>query len=336
MNWGRPEMLKWLWSAAGVFAALWLLEFLKRRALRRWGDLKLIEQMASSLDARKRRLKHGFAAFAVFFTVLALAEPRLPGKSVFVKSKGIDIVIAVDVSQSMLAEDVRPNRLEKAKLELQELVEKAKGDRIGVVAFAGQAYAQVPLTLDRAAVKLFIKTLSPALIPTPGTAIGEAVRAGLTLYDEEPGGSKVMVLLTDGEDQGSDPLGAARAAGKKGVRVYAVGIGTPKGEMIPLRNGAGAVRFKKDLRGATVVSRLDEKTLQAVAAETKGVYYRSQKGNLEVDRIYADLRGLTGRETGSGWVVEYEPLYGYPLCGAVMLLVAEMALSERRKAEARR
>ena len=332
MDFASPSNFKWIWLAVAVLAGFWILERRKRSMLKRYGDLKLIDQMSSSLDAGKRRWKHSFAAFAVFLIALCLAEPQLPGKSVFVKKTGLDIVIAIDVSNSMLAEDIRPNRLEKAKLELQDFVEKAKGDRIGVVAFAGQAYIQVPLTLDRSAVKLFIKTLHPDLIPVQGTMIGEAIRAATSMFDPDSKDDKVLVLLTDGEDQGSDPVGAARDAVKKGVRIYAIGIGTAKGEVIPLRQGGGrGVQFKKDLRGQTVVSKLDEETLQRLTRESDGVYYRSQKGNLETDRIHSDIRNLGKKETGTGWVVEHDPLYAYPLLAAILLLLSELLISERRK-----
>jgi Ca-activated chloride channel family protein len=330
MKWGIPDNFKWLWAAAAVYVVFWLLEWRKRRKLRRYGELRLIDQMSLSLDGMKRHWKQLMIAAALALIALALAKPQLPGKSVFVRKTGIDLVIAVDVSRSMLAEDVRPSRLEKAKLELQELVDKAKGDRIGVLAFAGEAFVQVPLTLDRNAVKIFLKTLSTDDIPVQGTAIGEAIRGSMSMFHDDIGESKVIVILTDGEDQGSDPIGAAKEAAKKGIRIYAIGIGTQKGEMIPVREGNG-VSFKRDLKGRTVVSKLDEKTLEEITALTKGVYYRSQKGNLEMDRIYSDMRNLGKKETGSGWVTEPEPIYHYPLVAAVLLLLCEMIVSERRK-----
>ena len=326
-----PQNLKWMWLAAAVYLVFIWLERWKRGTLKRYGDPRLLDQMSSSLDLGRRRWKQSMVALAVLLIAAALAEPQMPGKNVFVKSTGLDIVIAVDVSLSMLAQDILPNRLEKAKLELQDLVEKAKGDRIGVVAFAGEAHIQVPLTLDRAAVKLFLKTLSPDIIPTPGTAIGEGIRAALALYSGEAGQNRVLVLLTDGEDQGSKPLEAAREAAKRGVRIYAIGIGTAKGDVIAVRGENGKVDFKKDLGGKTVVSKLDEKTLQEITQLTGGVYYRSRKGNLEIERIYGDLGGLGGKETGASWVVEHEPLYQAPLLAAILFLCVEIIWSERRK-----
>lgn len=330
ITWAHPENWKWLWAVLAFFIALVWFEMRKRDLVKRFGEQKLVQELSSSLNPGKRRLKQNLLLLALVCLVAALVQPQLPGKAVFVKKTGLDLVIAVDVSQSMLAEDILPNRLEKAKLELQDFVEKAQGDRIGIVAFAGEAYAQLPLTLDRSAAKLFIKSLSPNLIPLPGTALGQAVRVSSELFVDSKDGTKVIVLLTDGEDQDSDPLGAAKAAAKRGIKVYTIGLGTPKGEVIPLRDAGKSVRFKQDLYGKTVVSKLDETTLQTIARETGGAYYRSQKGNFEVDRIYEDIRKLTQQETGSGWVMEQEPLYRYPLLAAILLLLLEWVLSERR------
>jgi len=161
MHWGEPQNFRWLWLTVAFFMLFFVLERFRRRRLRKFGDAPLVEQLTGSLDRRKRGFKHFFILAAVTLLALSLARPQLPGKTVLVEREGLDMVIAVDVSLSMLADDILPSRLGKAKLELQDLVDRAEGDRIGVLAFAGQAYVQVPLTLDRQAVKLFIKTLSP-------------------------------------------------------------------------------------------------------------------------------------------------------------------------------
>jgi len=303
----------------------------RRGILARFGDPALVEDLTASLSKPRRFLKEGLLVLALIFLVAALASPQLPGSTVLVKKKGLDIVIAVDVSMSMLAQDIQPTRLEKAKLELQDLVEKAQGDRIGIVAFAGEAFVQVPLTVDRSAVKLFLKTLDPSLIPTPGTSLENAILLARDLFVEEETEYKAIILLTDGEDQGSRPAVAARTAAKQGIKIFPIGIGTPSGEMIPLRGPDGKIEFKRDARGNIVVSKLDEKTLKEIAQITGGAYYRSQKGNLEVERIYRDMRGLGEKETAQAWVIEYRPLYQIPLLAAFMVIFLEMTISERRR-----
>lgn len=331
MNWVNPENFRWLWLIPAFAAGLAWFGFMRRRALRLFCDPELSSEVSSSLDGGKRHWKRIFIVLAIFFMVLSLAGPQRPGKSVFVQRAGLDIVIAVDVSNSMLSEDILPNRLEKAKLELQDLVEKAEGDRIGVIAFAGDAYVQLPLTLDRSAAKIFIKTLSPNLVPVPGTDIGRAILAAQGMYVDESSEDKVLILLTDGENHESDPVRIAKEAAKRGIRIYAIGIGTQKGEVIPERGRDGRVQFKKDLYGNIVVTKLDEKTLREITKVTDGVFYRTRKGALEVDRIYSDIRHLTQKETGSGWVMEQEPLYQYFLALSVLFLMLEMFLSERRR-----
>ena len=333
MSWGASEYLQGLWLALVLVGLYFLAERGKRNRLKKFADSDVLPRMTSSLSRPRRNLKFVFFLLAVLLVIVGLAQPQDPGKMVMVKKEGIDIVITVDVSDSMLAQDIRPSRLEKAKLELQELVEITRGDRIGVVAFAGDAYVQVPLTTDRSAVKLFLKSLSPNLIPVPGTAIARAIQASVSLFDKGAKGDKVIVLLTDGEDHEADPLLAARDAKKAGVRIYTIGIGTAKGDVIPVRATDRSVRFKRDLFGKVVVSKLDEKVLVGIAEMTGGVYYRSQRGLLEVEKIYSAIQGLEQRETGSSWVVEYDPRYQIPVLLAVFLLMLHMMISERRNEE---
>ena len=205
--------------------------------------------------------------------ILALGQPHFRTKEITVERKGVDVMIAVDVSRSMLAKDIQPSRLDKAKLELSSLIDHLKQDRIGVVAFAGEAFIQCPLTLDRSAVKLFLTTLSPNLIPTPGTMIGTAINVATQAFTEKEKEYKALILLTDGEDQGSNPLQAVKKAKQAGVKIFTIGIGTQDGSTIPGEfTGEGV---KKDRQGQVVISKLDERLLKNIAVETGGVYYLS-------------------------------------------------------------
>lgn len=331
MHWGELGAFQWFWVAIGLLVVYLVGERLKERQLRNFADSDILPRMTSSLSRNRRNFRFLLLFLAVVLLVISLAKPEAPGKMVMVKREGIDIVISVDVSESMLAEDIRPSRLDKAKLELQELVSVTRGDRIGVVAFAGDAYIQVPLTVDKSAVKLFLKSLSPNMIPVPGTNLSRAIQAGLVLFDKEAKGDKVIILLTDGEDHESNPLVMARRARKEGVRIYTIGIGTPEGDVIPVRRPDRSVGFKKDLFGNTVVSKLDEDALIRIAETTGGSYFRSRRGLLEVDNIYQAIQGLETKETGSGWVVEYDPLYQLPLLLALACLILNLIASERRK-----
>lgn len=266
-----------------------------------------------------------------FFLLFSLARPQLGTKLTLMKREGVDIVIALDCSFSMLAEDFKPNRLEKAKQEVKGLIARMQGDRVGLVAFAGVAFVQCPLTIDYSAAQMFLEIMDINLIPQPGTAIGDAIRTSIKAFNQKERKYKVLILLTDGEDHDSDPLKAAEEAAQEGIRIYAIGIGSTQGEPIPLRNEREDVTgYKKDEEGSVVVSKLDEITLQKIALTTGGKYYHATSGEMELDKIYDDISKMEKKELEGKLTVQYEDRYQYFLFISVLLLVAEFLLSERR------
>jgi len=232
---------------------------------------------------------------------------------------------------SMLAEDIRPNRLERAKQEVSALLDRLKGDRIGIVAFAGQAFVQCPLTLDYGAAKLFLDGVDTGLIPVRGTAIGEAIRVSAAAFDQDEKKYKVLILVTDGEDHEGDPLKAAKDAASQGVRIYAIGVGTREGDLIPVRSNDSEVSYWKDRSGNFVKSRMDETALEKLALITDGKYYRSTSSGIELDRVYDDISRMEQRELTSKKMTQFEDRYQYPLFLAVACFVAEALVSDRRK-----
>lgn len=330
MEWGVPQNFIWLWVLPAMGLVFFLSGWRRKSRLRRFGEAALVEKLAASFDPKRRLAKRIFLIAAAALTVLALCQPHFRKKEVLIERKGVDVMIAVDVSESMLAKDIPPTRLEKAKLELVGLIEKLKQDRIGIVAYAGEAFIQCPLTLDKGAAKLFLSTVSPRLIPVPGTAIGSAVDTARQAFVEKERDFKALVLLTDGENTyGPDPLQAAKRAREAGIRVFAVGIGTPEGSTVP--GGAGREGFKKDREGRPVLSKLDEKLLKQIAGETGGVFYRSTRGEIEIDHIAREIRRMGQKGLRSEKSVEYEENYQWFLWAALILLWAETALSERRR-----
>ena len=266
---------------------------------------------------------------AIACLVTALAQPHFRKKEMLVERTGLDVMIAIDVSNSMLAKDIAPNRLEKAKLELAGLIDKLKGDKIGVVAFAGDAIIQCPLTFDKNAVKLFLGTANPNLISFQGTSVYKAIGASLQAFGEKDKekGHKAIVLLTDGENHEPAAEDAARRAKSEGVRIFTIGIGTPDGSVLP--DEAGGV--KRDRQGQPVISRLNESLLKKVAQETDGVYYRSSRGEVEVDNLVREIRRMAKKGQGSELSVEYEESFQLFLLAAILILLAETMLSEARK-----
>lgn len=329
MDWGSPQNFIWLWIVPAVAGLFFLSDWRRGLAVRRFGEAALVEKLILSLDRRKRLLKRLLLLVAALFMVLALAQPHFRKKEITVERKGVDVMILFDVSQSMLGRDIAPSRLEKAKLELETLVEKLGSDRIGIVAFAGDAFIQCPLTTDHNAVKLFLSALTPNLLPTPGTMIGRALQVGMRAFMDSEKEFKAIVLLTDGEDQGSDPLTQAKIAKEAGIRIFAIGLGTPAGTTLPSEFQKGAL--KKDTKGNIVLSKLDEALLKKLVAETGGAYYRASRGEIEVDDLVRRIRQMTQKGIKKEKSFEYEENFQTFLVLALLALLLEMVLGERKK-----
>jgi Ca-activated chloride channel family protein len=232
-------------------------------------------------------------SLGVAFLIIALAGPRFGSHLVKMEREGIDIVIALDTSLSMLAEDMKPNRLERAKQEIIDLINGLQGDRVGLVVFAGNAFALCPLTVDYDAALMFVRSVDIDAVPEPGTAVGKAIEKSVALFESSERRDRAIILVTDGESHEGDPVGQARIAGDKNVKIYAIGIGNPSGELIPMRGTGGGIEgYKKDNRGETVLTRLDESTLQKVASASKGQYLPATRQGLELKVLYNEISGM--------------------------------------------
>jgi len=309
----------------------------KKKVLTAFGDMPLIMKATSGISFARQAGKTSIIIAAVAFLFIAAAQPQIGTHMEVVKREGVDVIIAVDVSASMQALDVKPgpiSRLDKAKQQIRSLItlDRLKGDRVGLVVFAGEAFVQCPLTVDYAAVRIFLDNINPDLVPTPGTAIGEAINVAKNAFNRQERKHKVLILLTDGEDQGSNPIDAAEKARREGVKIYALGIGDPKGEPIPIFNRAGErVGFKKDDSGNVVVSKLDENVLQKVALVTGGKCYRATPSEMELDKIFDDINGMEKKELEGKLALQYDDRFQWPLAVAMILIVAEFFIPERPK-----
>jgi Ca-activated chloride channel family protein len=247
------------------------------------------------------------------------------------KRRGLDIVVALDVSKSMLATDVKPDRLTRAKREISGVLDRLAGDRIGLVVFAGDAFVQCPLTLDAAAARLLLDAVDARSAGRPGTAIAEAITTATEMFETNERQFKVMILVTDGESTEGDALTAAQDAAKAGIRIYAVGVGTPSGEPIPVYDEQGrAEGFKKDEAGQVVLSKLDEVALQKVALSTEGRYFRAGPTEMEIDALFDELSKLEKKEMEGRLFTEFEERFQYLLFPAFLLLLAEFVIPEVR------
>jgi Ca-activated chloride channel family protein len=304
----------------------------KKRLLTKIGDEELVKQLTLSLSHRKQNWKYILIILVFVILVFALADPQIGTKLEEVKRSGVDIFVALDVSKSMLAEDVAPNRLEKAKHEISTFIDRLQGDRIGIICFAGISFVQCPLTLDYSAAKLFLSDIDTDIIPQPGTAIGSAIDLARQSFVTKELKHKVLILITDGEDHETDPVEIAKEARRDGIIIYTIGIGSQQGAPIPEFDKYGnRIGYKKDREGQVVTSKLDVLTLEKIAFETDGKYYISSSGESELDRIYQEIEQMEEKELSSRQFTQFESRFQIFLMFSLFLLLIETLLSERRK-----
>ncbi len=328
MRFGAPTHL-WLLCLVPLLALLggWAL-VRKRRALALFAHRAMVPRLAQQFSPGRQYARYLLMLGGVFFLVMALAAPQFGATAEMAKRRGADVVVALDVSRSMLAADVKPSRLERARHQIDELLDRLRGDRVGLVVFAGHAFIQCPLTLDYGAMRMFLELAGTRSVPVQGTALGDAIRMAERCFETGEGRDKAVVLFTDGESHLGDPVGVAREAGTRGVRIFAVGLGTPEGELIPEPQGGG---YHQDEQGNYIKSRLDEETLEQVALASDGAYFRSSLGGAELDELYAHLARLEQREFGAARFTQYEERFQLFLVPALLCFLAEALLPEGRR-----
>lgn len=314
-----------------VFLYAWL-SGRRKKSLERFAQREVLAELAGSLDLRKRNIKAFLVTVALVFLILALMRPEWGFRWEEVKRKGLDIIIALDTSKSMLAEDIKPNRLERSKLAIKDLVKKLKGDRIGLVAFAGTAFLQCPLTVDYNGFMLALNSVQAGIIPRDGTSISSAIYEAMESFE---GGEKqygVLIIITDGEDHEGNAVKAAQDAARAGIKIFCIGIGTKEGELIPVQNPSGKIGFLKDARGNVVKTRLNEDALKSVALATGGSYVRATAMGFGLDFIYEQkLSKLEKREIEAKMKKHYRQKFQIPLAVAFLLLFAEPFINDRKR-----
>jgi Ca-activated chloride channel homolog len=332
MHWGEPVYLNLLLLIPALMLFFIFTGLRKKKNMESLGDAALIEKLSFSKSVAKDRARKVLIVIIVSFLVLALSRPQIGSRLTMTKRYGVDIMIAIDTSLSMLAQDIKPNRLEKAKMELSSLIDKLKGDKVGIVTFAGDSFMQCPLTLDYSAAKMFLSVIEPGMMPRPGTAIGQAIKKAIEGFTKKERKYKVLILLTDGEDNSSNPVEAAGEARKENVMIYAIGIGTVKGEPIPVLDESGKVNgYKKDKNGEIVMTKLNEDALQKIALITGGKYYHATAAEFELDKIYDEISRMDKKELSNRLFTQYEERFQYFLGIAFILLCVEFMIGDKKK-----
>lgn len=298
---------------------------LRRRRIARFGDEKLVKELMPSYSSAKGwvRMVVFCLAFALF--VIGLARPQMGAKLKEHEAKGAEIMICLDVSNSMLAEDYSPNRLERAKLAISRIVDRLQEDRIGLIVFAGSSFVQLPITTDYVSAKMFLNSIDTESVPVQGTAIGDAVMTAAKGFSSQSEKSRAIIVITDGENHEDDPVDAAEQAASMGIKVYTIGVGSLQGQ--PIRKDG---ELMKDKDGNIVVTRLDEFTLQEMANRGNGAYVHAGNEEFGLNPIIEDIRKMDAEKFNSVVFEEYDEQYMYFFAAALVLLVLEMLIGERR------
>ncbi len=322
-----------------LFPALFMiLVFSLRRNKRdrlRFAESELYRALTRSMSLHKRRLRSFSLGFGSLFLVLALTGPRFGTKTEIVTRMGVDIVIALDTSYSMLAEDVRPNRLLQAKYEIGRLIDNLQGDRVALVAFAGDAIIQCPLTADYNTARTFLDYIDIGIVPVQGTNLELAINRSIELFERGSGAendSRLIILVTDGESITGDPVSSTRRAGRNNIRIFTIGMGTSGGEIIPIRNEDGAIEdYKKDSKGNVVKTRLDEKTLIEIAEKSDGSYLRTVNGEVNIQEIIDELGSMHKTDIHERKISRLKERYQIPLGIALFFLIIWYSIGERQR-----
>jgi len=313
-----------------VFAVFFILSRLnRRRSLRLFGDHALIVQLMPSVSTARPIIKFILWMLALYFIITALAQPQFGSKLLTSKRKGVELIIALDVSNSMMAEDIKPNRLERAKRAIAKLTERLRDDKLGLIVFAGQAFVQLPITTDYVSAKLFLDAINTSVVPVQGTAIGAAIEMATKSFSPTFVGSKAVIVITDGENHEDDAVGAAKTALEKKIVVHTIGMGLPQGAPIPMGD-AGSRDFLKDKNNNIVVTKLDENMLTQIATAGGGTYIRANNAEVGLNNLFNEIEKMEKTEMDSREYSEYDDQFPLFLALALAMILIDFLILERK------
>jgi Ca-activated chloride channel family protein len=326
---GNIEYL-YLLAIVPVLILLFMILFnLRKKALKRFGNMSVIGQLMPALSFTRPVIKFLLIIMALTSLIFGIARPQFGSKLREIKREGVEIIIALDVSNSMMAEDIKPNRLERAKQAIAKLVDRLVNDKIGLIVFAGDAYTQIPITSDYVSAKLFLNTISTDIVPKQGTAIGSAIDLGMKSFTQQEETSKALIIITDGENHEDDAMEFARLAAEKNINVHTIGIGLPKGAPIPVYTG-GQRNYLKDNSGETVISKLDEDMLKQISASGEGVYIRSTDTRVGLDKLFDEINKMEKQEMEARIYSDYDERFQYVFAVGLFFLLLEFFILERK------
>ena len=325
----NPDFLYLLLLLPAVILLYIINAIRKKKALKRLGDINLVSRLVPEMSRIRPAIKFIMELVAVSALIIALARPQFGSKIEDVKKQGVEVIIALDVSNSMLAEDIQPDRLTRAKQAISRLVDNLDNDKIGLIVFAGDAYIQIPVTTDYISAKMFLSTINPNMVPKQGTAIGAAISLGVRSFSPGEGKSKAMIIITDGENHEDDPVKEAEEATKTGIIIHTIGIGSTEGVPIPVIIN-GKKDYLKDADGNTVITKLDEEILKKIALSSGGNYVRASNSNIGLDEIFNEIKKMKKQDLESTMYTEYNDQFPIFAALAMLLLMADFIIMERK------
>ncbi|MDP5158243.1 MAG: VWA domain-containing protein [Flaviramulus sp.] len=329
------EEIIWFWALAiiPVIILLFLtLQFWRYRVQNKFADKQLLNRLSPNKSIFKSVLKVLFLCLAFLCLTIALINPKIGTKLETVKREGVDIVFAVDVSKSMLAEDIAPNRLEKAKQLVTQIINNLASDRVGIIAYAGKAFPQLPITTDYASAKMFLQSMNTDMLSSQGTAINEAIKLAKTYFDDEEQTNRVLIIISDGEDHNEEASAVADEANEEGIRIFTIGVGDVKGGPIPEKRNGVVLNYKKDNQGETVITKLNEETLKSIAQEANGAYINGKNTNEVVESIREILNTMDKTEFEAKQFADFKDQFQWFLGFGIFFLLVDIFLLERKTA----
>ena len=325
----------WFW-VLGIIPVIILffliLQVWKYKAQKNFADKNLLKKLSPNKSLFKSVLKIAVLCLVFACLSLALVNPKIGTKLETVKREGVDIVFAVDVSKSMLAEDIAPNRLEKSKQLVTQIVNNLASDRIGIIAYAGKAFPQLPITTDYASAKMFLQNMNTDMLSSQGTAINEAINLARTYFDDEEQTNRVLIIISDGEDHSEEAAAVAEEAHNEGIRIFTIGVGDVKGGPIPEKRNGVVISYKKNNQGETIITRLNEETLQNIASEANGAYINGKNTKDVVEAIREILNNMDKTEFEAKQFADFKDQFQWFLGLAIFFLVLDIFLLDRKTA----
>jgi len=303
----------------------------QKKSIEKFGDENLVTELMQNHSNARKNIKNTLFIFSIAFLIIGISNPQIGTKMEEVKREGVDLMIAIDLSHSMMAQDIKPNRLERAKQAISRLIDKLEGDRIGLVVFAGEAYVQLPITTDYSAAKLFLSTVNTSIIPTQGTKIGNAIDLCIKSFDQENNQNKAIIIITDGENHDEEAISSAKIAQEQNIYIHTLGMGLTKGGPIPIYNKYGSTsEFRKDREGNIIITKLNETILKEIAQAGMGTYIRANNSKSGLSVLFDEINKMEKKEIGTMIFTNYKDRFQIFIGISLILLILNLIILQRK------